>query len=208
MNLLPRRRVGWAMLAALMGALAVGGIAWATIPDSSGVIDGCYTKSSGSLRVIDTSAGQSCDTKRESPLRWNETGPQGPAGAPGETGPAGPRGPSDAWDAQSGYNNRIHIGAYETAVTVVSLSLPPGDFLVLAKTSIAGIGGITCYLREGYETLDTSTGGASALTTIPVQSTVHLPSGGAVYMACTTNGVSGVMAFDAHINAIEVGALH
>jgi hypothetical protein len=32
------------------------GIAFATIPDGSGVIHGCYTKSTGTIRVIDSAA--------------------------------------------------------------------------------------------------------------------------------------------------------
>jgi hypothetical protein len=44
-------------LAAVAAALVVGGVAWATIPDSSGVVHTCFK--SGSWRVIDTSA-ESC----------------------------------------------------------------------------------------------------------------------------------------------------
>jgi hypothetical protein len=74
MNLLPGRRIRWAALGAIVGALTVGGIAWADIP-YSGVINGCYATKDGALRVIDTSAGQSCDTKKENPLSWNQSGP-------------------------------------------------------------------------------------------------------------------------------------
>ena len=84
MNLLPGRRVRWSALGAVVGALAIGGIAWADIPDS-GVIHGCYATKDGTLRVIDTSAGQSCDTKKEQPLSWNQTGPTGPTGSTGPT---------------------------------------------------------------------------------------------------------------------------
>jgi hypothetical protein len=66
------------MFAALIGATVVavigGGIGWAAIPDSSGVIHGCYAKSNGALRAIDT--GQTCG-KSEVPLNWNQTGPPG-----------------------------------------------------------------------------------------------------------------------------------
>jgi hypothetical protein len=44
---------------AIAGALlAAGGIAYATIPDSSGVIHACYKTNQGTLRVIDTGQGQ------------------------------------------------------------------------------------------------------------------------------------------------------
>jgi hypothetical protein len=73
-------------------ALVAGGVAYATIPDGSGVIHGCYAAKDGSLRVIDSGSGQSCDPKKESPLDWNVQGAQGPAGPTGPVGPQGPQG--------------------------------------------------------------------------------------------------------------------
>jgi hypothetical protein len=70
--------------------VALGGVAYATIPDSNGVIRGCYLKAIGSLRVVDPSAGQHCATAVETPIQWNQTGLQGPAGPTGPQGPAGP----------------------------------------------------------------------------------------------------------------------
>ena len=61
--------------------LALGGIAYATIPDGSGVIHSCYSNSSGSLRVINAPS-QNC-TATETALAWNQTGPTGPTGTPG-----------------------------------------------------------------------------------------------------------------------------
>jgi hypothetical protein len=67
--------------AAVVVLLAVGaGIAYATIPDAGGVIHGCYMKD-GTLRVIDSDAGQSC-RNNETALNWNQTGPQGHPGEP------------------------------------------------------------------------------------------------------------------------------
>ena len=73
-------------------ALTAAGVAFATIPDSSGVIHGCYTKSGGSLRVIDASV-TSCKSG-ETELDWNVQGPAGPKGDTGPPGPAGPTGPA------------------------------------------------------------------------------------------------------------------
>jgi hypothetical protein len=67
-------------LLAVAGLLLTGGIVWATIPDSGGVIHGCYQTSNGNLRVIDTDAGGQC-RGGESPLSWSVTGPTGPPGA-------------------------------------------------------------------------------------------------------------------------------
>src|SRR5258707_779033 len=73
------------LIAAAAGALAAtvlaGGVAWASIPDSGGVIQGCYTKGAGVLRVIDTAKGQKCPDA-ESPISWNQKGDPGPAGSP------------------------------------------------------------------------------------------------------------------------------
>jgi hypothetical protein len=49
------------MLVALVALiLAAGGAAYATIPDSSGTINGCYNTKTGALSVIDTGAGKMC----------------------------------------------------------------------------------------------------------------------------------------------------
>ncbi len=55
------------MLAAAGLALSAG-IAYASIPDSGGVIHGCYANKDGSLRVIDTGSGGACDSRQETPL--------------------------------------------------------------------------------------------------------------------------------------------
>src|SRR5689334_22586589 len=70
------------LLAVVTIALAGGSVAFATIPDSSVVIHGCYKTATGDLRVIDT--GFTSCKPGESPLSWNQTGPTGPQG-PGAT---------------------------------------------------------------------------------------------------------------------------
>lgn len=72
--------------AAAAALLVAAGVAYATVPDSGGVINGCYSTKDGSLRVIDTAASQSCDPKKGTPLAWNQTGPAGPQGPPGVLG--------------------------------------------------------------------------------------------------------------------------
>ena len=67
-------------------ALAAG-IAYATIPDSAGVIHGCYGNT-GQLRVIDPSNGDACKNN-ETGLDWSKTGPQGPPGQDGTNGTNG-----------------------------------------------------------------------------------------------------------------------
>src|SRR5690349_3939882 len=73
----------WLILGAVVGAALAGGAATlAAIPGSGGVINGCYQKNVGNLRVIDPSAGESCRPS-ELAISWSRTGAQGPAGPQG-----------------------------------------------------------------------------------------------------------------------------
>ena len=54
------------------------------------VINGCVSKKSGSLRVVN---GSQCK-KTETALSWNVSGPSGASGPSGPLGPSGPSGPS------------------------------------------------------------------------------------------------------------------
>ena len=89
-----RSRLAVAGVAALVALVAVT-VASATIPDSGGVIHGCYTKSGGSLRVIDASVTNCKST--ETSLNWSQTGPKGPTGSMGAAGPPGPAGSAVAY---------------------------------------------------------------------------------------------------------------
>jgi hypothetical protein len=102
-------RARWRLLAFATGAMLVvsAGVAYAAIPDSNGVIHGCIKKSGGddddgggkgSLRVIDTAKGESCKRK-ETALKWNQTGPAGTPGQDGEDGEDG----EDGQDAHEEY---------------------------------------------------------------------------------------------------------
>jgi hypothetical protein len=85
------RRRSALLIAAASGAIAtmlVGGVAWATIPGDGGLIQGCYTKVGGILRVIDTDKGQHC-LGIEAPITWSQKGPKGDPGANGANGTPG-----------------------------------------------------------------------------------------------------------------------
>jgi hypothetical protein len=75
------RRHGLWLLAVIFAAAIGGGVAYATIPDASGVIHGCYKKKHGQLRVIDP--GTSHCRRSETAISWNQTGPPGPPGISG-----------------------------------------------------------------------------------------------------------------------------
>jgi hypothetical protein len=86
-----RHRPSPAMVVALIALLvALGGVAFASIPGPGGVVEGCYSKSSGVLRVIDSKKG--CSKKHERTLRWNQHGVQGARGFEGIQGPQGNQG--------------------------------------------------------------------------------------------------------------------
>jgi hypothetical protein len=78
------------LLAAAAGALAatvLAGVAWAGIPGADGVINGCYQKVEGQLRVIDPDADH-CRPS-EVGITWNGQGREGEKGQPGEPGTPG-----------------------------------------------------------------------------------------------------------------------
>ena len=69
-----------------------GGMAFASIPDSGGVIHACYSNGKGALRVVDLQGGDAC-AKKESALNWSQAGPKGDRGEKGERGDRGETGP-------------------------------------------------------------------------------------------------------------------
>ena len=79
-------------LLALLTALS--GVAYAANSRTASVIQGCYSNSTGNLRVA-----SSCE-RSETAISWNQegtagpAGPAGPAGQPGAVGPAGRAGPA------------------------------------------------------------------------------------------------------------------
>ena len=136
-----RRRL--AIVVVVAAAACASGVAYATIPDASGVIHGCYTNRGGLLRVIDTGSGGRC-TSLETPLNWNQQGPKGDPGPQGLQGPPGPAGTLGSLDQLNGIpcrTDRTHPGtvhlAYgsgtEESVTltcVIPVIANPGAFTV------------------------------------------------------------------------------
>ncbi len=78
-----------ALILGIVLLLVVGGIAYASIPGSDGVIHACYKNSNpaqGALIAIDSAA--SCPSGYTA-LNWNQIGPQGPTGPQGAPGISG-----------------------------------------------------------------------------------------------------------------------
>jgi hypothetical protein len=188
-NLVERFRRGRrAAVVALVAAFAVAGLASATIP-SNNVIDACYSRSGGSLRVIDATVTK-CG-KSETSLAWNvqgvkgdkgDTGPAGPAGpagptgATGATGPQGPQGESGDTGATgpagpagpSVLANVTYVPSYTFVAAsfekVLSKNLAQGMYAFMATVNLSSgafdtAWGVTCELRDGSTIL----GGTSAL---------------------------------------------
>ncbi len=94
------RRALWVIAATTVVFPLAAGIAYATIPDSGGVIHTCFksidaTKLGGAaLSVVDSESGATCKAG-DTALTFNQQGPpgpQGPQGPQGDTGPQGPQG--------------------------------------------------------------------------------------------------------------------
>jgi hypothetical protein len=101
-----RAKIASAAGAAVVMAGIGAGVSYAAIPDSgTGVISGCYSTVTGTVKVIDAQSGKTCGLLEKS-LTWNQlgpigaTGPVGPAGAAGSVGATGAQGPKgDTGDA-------------------------------------------------------------------------------------------------------------
>ena len=192
----------------LIGVLMVVGlwaaqVAYATIPDSGGVIHGCYDAGNGTLRVIDTEAGEAC-RPQEMALSWNQRGPQGPEG---------PRGPSDGYVTTLIPANAKRL---DGQVHVLSLSLPAGNYILstsaLLERTQSGSSTVLCDFQVGggafaplyRETLD----GAGAVEIIAATTGVSLSSGEMVHLRCDAAlGETGTFVTGADLTAIRVGTL-
>jgi hypothetical protein len=121
-----------AVAAAAPALIVIAGAANATIPGDDGSISGCYVKTTGALRVVDTeaSAPPKCRST-EIALAWNqtgvqgETGEQGPAGPAGEQGPAGEPGASGA-EVYFMRGSEAILGGHKE---VKSMNLPAGSYV-------------------------------------------------------------------------------
>ena len=184
-------RVRWLLGGAVVGSIVAGGAAFAAIPDSSGVINGCYQKNVGNLRVIDPSAGDSCRPS-EIGISWSQTGPQGPpgpqgvqgpkgdtgaTGATGATGPAGPAGPKGDPGELSLANQTCPTGAFVTGFDsvghiVCSNVTPPPTCSPTTLTTT-----MTSFTNGDLIPVEQWPGGQVTLGTPTCNVTIQVPSG-------------------------------
>jgi hypothetical protein len=169
---MPRTALRRAALVVALGAtaLALGGLAWAAIPDASGVVNACYATSNGKLRAVDSAAD--CG------------GGENPVALGGPT---------------TGYaTSRPDFIAVGTTPTVVaSLKLPAGKYLVHGKldvldTTFTGgvfvacnllIGGTTTTPDSSWNTLGPVVTGAPT-ESMALQTPPQLATDGAIVMTC------------------------
>ena len=203
---------------AIVVALAVGGIAYANIPDAGGVIHGCYQKNQGTLRVIDTEKAQACSNS-ETQLNWSQTGPQGSQGIQGQQGIQGPKGdtgptgPSDVWSVDGCCAVLKSIAPFNTWVTVATTStLPAGSYSVESEIEIENT--LSTFTDYACDLVDSEANiyqdtrfSSSDWVTIPVQAVITLASPDTISLSCFASQ-PGAAAFNWKLAAIKVGEVH
>lgn len=196
---------------------AAGGIAYATIPDSGGIIHACYSPNGSEgtngtpLNIVD-SPGATC-SKGQREITWGQTGPQGlkgdkgDTGATGATGATGPAGPSAAY---TNYGVGLVSIAEGTVQTVASLTLPAGNY-TLAATAHVNRDGDTrfgqCTLEPGNVNSTFALFPLHAVGGIrlPVMGDVTAPNGTTVYLRCW--GIDGAVKATGNVTATQVGSI-
>jgi hypothetical protein len=221
-----------AALCAVPVGTGLGIVASASIPDSGGVIHGCYNKGDGTLTVIDTSVTTAC-AHGLVPLNWSQTGPQGIPGTPGAPGPKGDPGTpgtpgapgapgapgmSHAYSSSSGTVTATTGNTFAAFVDGVT-NLPPGDYVVTAS----GSAGISDSNTDYSECSLTSSSGEiqfqSFQTNPPIvygyafTGTTSLPTGGSINLTCHEPAADSpdfgpVAFFHNSITATQVSALN
>jgi hypothetical protein len=185
------------------GVFGIVSVVQAAIPDSNGVVHGCV-QPSGNLRVV-RSTTSACK-QNETPLDWNQTGPQGPRGPKGDTGSPG---------TSSGVQTRVPgaITFDATATPVVSLTLPAGSWMVIGHAEMiagAGLAAGRCFVAT-----DAGSGPLSDFQTnepyrpvVSFQSAVSLSVPKTVNVLCQViSGAAPITAQARTLMAIQVGSV-
>lgn len=154
-------RATFVAVVALLAA-AVGGAAWAAIPNADGSLDGCYNNRTGLLRVIDRTA-QSC-TAAESGITFASMS----EGKVADSDRLDGRDSSELvtraqWDRAGNASASIDA-EFPAWTTVANATLPAGRHVVFARAnvyqsasvenSLVQVPSIMCELRAGGAQLD------------------------------------------------------
>jgi hypothetical protein len=184
----------------VVAVLSIGaGTAWALIPGSDGVIHACFKSATGALRVVD--APSSC----------------GPSESPLDLG-----GPTRGY-AQGDASNAA-LGS--SSSSILKIALPPGKYLLNAKTNLFNLPGsdavfVPCDLRlDGTTTeLDATrvvleenaTGNEASETNVPLQASLTLAAPAVVDFECaalTRGSSSNVVARYRQLDAVSLDTLN
>jgi hypothetical protein len=181
-----RLRRGVLAALVLTAALGIaGGVAYAKVAGSGGVIDACAGDVTGVLRL---DGGDGCRTS-EHAIQWNQAGPQGP---PGVTHAderfffRNLRDPS-TWMPISTGTSRA------TATHVLTLELDPGTYVVQSQAiggNFTGTGTLVCVTGNttvGFAVAQGSMGNAAGYArqlNLSSQSIFPLPEGGGLELSC------------------------
>jgi hypothetical protein len=165
MNFLGRRRALWAAPVVLVVALALGAIAYGSIPDSSGVIHGCYSPNGAKgtngtpLDIVDT-ASASCNGSQKE-VTWSQVGPPGQSGPKGDKGdrgdpgPQGPAGPGATPFSTTIGDTEAILQALDNGVEIIGRCDPPG-----AEFPTGGVS-LLIHRDAGVDAVGTETNGLS-----------------------------------------------
>jgi len=213
------RRSALVAAALVVVLAAAGGFAYAK-SSSDGVISACAKSENGQLR-LDTGGG--CNPS-ESPVQWNQVGPQGlpgPQGIPGPQGPAGVTHADERFFAHSitdqGTWLPVTVGTWPAVrplMTHVTTShLGPGNYTMSAEVLAAnntGVGVLVCLLGNssvGFTLAQAGLGngpGFSIQQTIVAQGIFPLPEGGDIDLSCFSAPQGGSPAGDPRIGYADV----
>ncbi len=195
----------------LGAALAVGGIGVAgALAGPNDTVQSCVRDDQGQGNARIVNASTTC-LANEHRVAWNKSGPTGPTGATGSsgaTGATGAAGPSDAYVDDQGV---ISLGP--TTLTVASLTLPAGDYVLMANSLLTGPGSVaySCNVKLNGSTVSgriVYTSAAEPHGTLSIMFTATVGVGGAMYNLECTASVAASSAFETHFVATRVGTLH
>jgi hypothetical protein len=184
------RSVRWLLPSTIVGLSVglLGGVAYAAIPGTGGVISGCVTTSNlrgqHVLTLLDTAQSTVCQAG-QTLITWNQTGPQGPQGATGAQGPTGPQGAK----GDPGAPGATHIVARSTTVSTFRDGQPVEVSCNSGETATSGGGHVSSDAidRQLFETGLTGGGSPGFITASEPIVTNGIPTGWRVKANRTLN---------------------
>jgi hypothetical protein len=193
----------------VVAVVAAGELGFASVPDSSGLIHGCYHSGSGGLfgggergelRVIDIAKGQKCNND-ETAITWNQKGQKGDKGDTGATGPAGAtgaQGPAGARGA-SGTAGKDGAPGAPGAPGAQGPAGPAGAGL----SSLDALGGLPCHLGDAGQGLTVVSFGSPSANGTAVSLTCQPTAASLLSIAVTPAG--STIAQDATVQFAATG---